>query len=141
MAKQKPAGHIVHDSLSDDSSSSPALQMSTIDEKALVRKIDRRLLPMLFIIYVAAFLDRYVSRAAVMVLALTIVPHRVNISNALTMSLPKDLKLVGNQRNVALCIFFVPYILFEIPSNIFMKRFKPHIWCMVPLYSHDRRDI
>ncbi|CAG8959199.1 hypothetical protein HYFRA_00012556 [Hymenoscyphus fraxineus] len=81
-----------------------------IDEKALVRKIDFRLLPMLFIIYVAAFLDR------------------VNISNALTMSLPSDLKLLGVQPNVALTIFFVPYILFEIPSNLLMKRFKPQVW-------------
>ncbi|ESZ94476.1 putative allantoate permease [Sclerotinia borealis F-4128] len=109
MARQKSGGDAVLDSLSDNSMSSPA-QNSTIDEKALIRKINRRLLPMLFIIYVAAFLDR------------------VNISNALTMSLPKDLKLVGNQRNLALCIFFVPYVLFEIPSNIFMKRFKPRIW-------------
>ena len=30
----------------------------TIDEKALVRRIDYRLLPVLFIIYLAAFLDR-----------------------------------------------------------------------------------
>ncbi|PQE16702.1 Major facilitator superfamily domain general substrate transporter protein [Rutstroemia sp. NJR-2017a BBW] len=110
MAEQKPDGLIARDSRGDDNLSSSALQMSTINEKALVRKIDRRLLPILSIIYVAAFLDR------------------VNISNALTMSLPKDLKLVGNQRNIALCIFFVPYILFEIPSNIFMKRFKPHVW-------------
>ncbi|KAL8787402.1 MAG: hypothetical protein Q9195_007777 [Heterodermia aff. obscurata] len=53
---------------------------------------------------------------------------RVNISNALTMNLPKDLHLVGDQRNVALTIFFVPYVLFEIPSNLLLKRFKPHIW-------------
>ncbi|CAD6442283.1 2b21dead-2e62-4b61-a061-56f96f0f00d5 [Sclerotinia trifoliorum] len=98
----------IPNSLGDDSSSPRALTM--IDEAALVRKIDRRLLPMLFLIYVAAFLDR------------------VNISNALTMSLPKDLGLVGVDRNIALTIFFVPYILFEIPSNIFMKRFQPHIW-------------
>lgn len=32
----------------------------SINEAALVRKIDLRLLPMLFIVYVAAFLDRYV---------------------------------------------------------------------------------
>ena len=31
---------------------------SDIDEKALTRKIDLRVLPTLFIIYVAAFLDR-----------------------------------------------------------------------------------
>lgn len=44
------------------------------------------------------------------------------------MHLPKDLHLVGNQPNVALTIFFVPYILFEIPSNLIMKRLKPHVW-------------
>lgn len=41
----------------------------------------------------------------------------------------KDLKLEGNEANVAITIFFVPYILFEIPSNLLMKRLKPHIWC------------
>ena len=46
------------------------------------------------------------------------------------MKLPKDLHLVGNQRNIALTIFFIPYVLFEIPSNIFLKRFKPHKWRM-----------
>ncbi|KAF4620182.1 hypothetical protein G7Y89_g14639 [Cudoniella acicularis] len=87
---------------------------ASIDEKALVRRIDLRLIPMLFIIYIAAFL---IDKLA-----------RVNISNALTMSLPKDLKLVGVERNVALTIFFVPYIIFEVPSNILMKKFRPHIW-------------
>lgn len=53
---------------------------------------------------------------------------RVNISNALTMSLPADLGLGGVERNVALTIFFIPYILFEIPSNILMKRFRPNVW-------------
>ena len=56
--------------------------------------------------------------------------QRVNISNALVLNLPKDLRLSGVQPNVALTIFFVPYVLFEIPSNILMKRFKPHVWCM-----------
>lgn len=52
----------------------------------------------------------------------------VNISNALTLGLPQELGLTGQQPNVALTIFFVPYILFEIPSNILMKRLSPHIW-------------
>ena len=53
----------------------------------------------------------------------------VNISNALTLNLPKDLHLKGDQENIALTIFFVPYILFEVPSNVLMRRLKPHIWC------------
>ncbi len=34
----------------------------------------------------------------------------------------------GIQYNTALTIFFVPYIVFEIPSNILLKKFKPHVW-------------
>jgi len=25
-------------------------------------------------------------------------------------------------------IFFVPYVLFEIPANVLMKKFTPHAW-------------
>lgn len=37
---------------------SPVQCPPSVNEKALMRKIDRRLLPMLFIVYTAAFLDR-----------------------------------------------------------------------------------
>lgn len=55
--------------------------------------------------------------------------HRVNISNANVFGLSQELKLTtGNKFNNALVIFFVPYILFEIPSNMIMKKLKPHVW-------------
>ncbi|OTA94314.1 hypothetical protein M434DRAFT_20964 [Hypoxylon sp. CO27-5] len=75
-----------------------------------MRRVDLRVLPMLFLIYVATFLDRS------------------NISNALTMRLPQELGLTGLQPNTALAVFFVPYIIFEIPSNLLMKRFSPRVW-------------
>lgn len=84
--------------------------LSPADEAKLVRKIDLHVLPMLFLIYVVAFLDRS------------------NISNALTMSMPKELGLTGQQPNIALAVFFVPYIILEIPSNLLMKRLSPHVW-------------
>lgn len=57
----------------------------------------------------------------------------------------EELGLVGNEYNVALVILFVrflrstlsrahlstsfvPYIIFEIPGNFFLKKFKPHVW-------------
>ena len=86
---------------------------ATFDKKALLRKIDMRVIPILFLLYLAAFLDR------------------VNIGNALTLHMPQDLHLKGNESNVVLTIFFVPYVLFEIPSNILLKKFKPHIWLSV----------
>jgi MFS family permease len=49
--------------------------------------------------------------------------------------LEKDLKLVGSQYNVVLLIFFVPYIAFEIPSNMLLKRLRPHVWLSVSLFA------
>lgn len=56
---------------------------------------------------------------------------RANVSNALTMNMPKELHLTGQQPNTALAVFFVPYILFEVPSNILMKKLSPHVWLAV----------
>ncbi|KAL8648792.1 MAG: hypothetical protein Q9226_005847 [Calogaya cf. arnoldii] len=83
-----------------------------VDEKALLRRIDLRVIPVLFVIYIAAFLDR------------------VNLANAITLGLPKELHLNAktNQINIALTVFFIPYILFEIPSNFLLRYFKPHVW-------------
>lgn len=76
----------------------------------MVRKIDLHVIPVLCVLYLLAFLDR------------------VNIANANVFGLSGDLGLEGNEYNTALVIFFVPYILLEIPSNILMKRFTPHVW-------------
>ena len=59
---------------------------------------------------------------------------RVNISNANVFGLSKELNLGGNKYNNALVVFFVPYILFEIPSNILLKKFKPHVWLSINMF-------
>lgn len=79
-------------------------------ERRLVNKIDLRVLPWLCVMYLLAFLDR------------------VNIANANVFGLTDELKLKGTEYNTALVIFFVPYVLFEIPSNILLKRLRPNIW-------------
>jgi sugar phosphate permease len=40
----------------------------------------------------------------------------------------EDLGLVGNQYQVAVSILFVTYLLFEVPSNLVLKRFTPSRW-------------
>ncbi|KAK4549097.1 hypothetical protein LTR36_007553 [Oleoguttula mirabilis] len=79
-------------------------------EKKLLRKIDFRLIPPLWLLFMLAFLDR------------------TNIGNARIQGMTKDLKMEGNDYNIALFIFFIPYILFEVPSNILIKRMKPSTW-------------
>lgn len=53
-----------------DSGSAPvaAEPLSAVDEAKLLRKIDMRVLPILFLIYVAAFLDRYILLGSVMIM-------------------------------------------------------------------------
>lgn len=106
---------------SGQASGQPSGQPSVVDElnvqcpshtteAKLMRKIDLRVIPCLSILYLLAFLDR------------------VNMANAKSFHLITDLNLTGNEFNTALVIFFVPYILFEIPSNVVLKRLRPQIW-------------
>jgi MFS family permease len=87
-------------------------------ESKLLRKIDLHVIPYLCVMYLLAFLDR------------------VNIGNANVFGLSKELDIVqGTKYNTALVIFFVPYILFEIPSNIILKKLKPRVWLSICMFG------
>jgi hypothetical protein len=94
--------------------------------------------------YLLAFLDRYTinpqTPSSVHELTSMMRRHRVNISNAAILGLQKDLNIENNKYNTALTIFFVPYVLFEIPSNILLKKLKPHVWCMYFVLMCDREQ-
>ncbi|PWZ01220.1 MFS general substrate transporter [Testicularia cyperi] len=81
-----------------------------IDEKKLLRKIDFRLIPWLCVLYLLSFLDRSA------------------IGNARLYGLEDELGLSSQQFNLTLTIFYFPYALFEVPSNILLKRLRPSIW-------------
>ena len=49
---------------------------------------------------------------------------RANIGNAKIEGLEKSLGMTGTDYNVALAIFFVPYVLCEVPSNMLLAKFK-----------------
>ncbi|KAG2141396.1 MFS general substrate transporter [Suillus bovinus] len=74
-------------------------------EKKLWRKIDLRIMPMLSLMYLLAFLDRS------------------NIGNAKLEGLVTQLDLTGDKFNIAL-----PYCLFECPSNLALKAIRPSRW-------------
>lgn len=61
-----------------------------------------------------------------MLVILYLISHidRGNIGNAKIEGLDKDLSLTGVQYNVVLAIFFVPYLLCAIPSNMLLKKAK-----------------
>jgi hypothetical protein len=47
----------------------------------------------------------------------------------------KDLKMVGLDYNVAVTLFFIPYTLLEVPSNIVLKVMRPSKWMSILLFS------
>lgn len=78
----------------------------------LYRKISRRLVPFLVLLYLVAFLDR------------------VNVSfAALTMN--RDLHIGEGMFGLAAGMFFLGYFLFEVPSNLMLERVGARRWIMV----------
>lgn len=99
-----PANSSSRDSASDSESGYP------ISEKKLLRKLDRKLLPPLIILYLLSFLDRS------------------NVANARIEGLATDLNISGDQYLTGLTLYFVGYVLFEVPCNIILKRWQPRLW-------------
>ncbi|KAJ5682389.1 hypothetical protein N7462_005554 [Penicillium macrosclerotiorum] len=79
-------------------------------EKRLLWKLDIHVVPILMFLFLLAFLDR------------------INIGNARLQGLEKDLNMKDHDYNIALFIFFIPYILLEVPSNLILKKVSPSWW-------------
>jgi MFS transporter, ACS family, tartrate transporter len=78
-------------------------------EHGVLKKVNRRLLPMAMMLFFMSLLDR------------------TNISFA-ALDMNKDLGLSLDQYGVAASIFYVGYFLFEIPSNIVLQRVGARFW-------------
>ncbi|KAF9446901.1 MFS general substrate transporter [Macrolepiota fuliginosa MF-IS2] len=88
----------------------PDCDVSGVDERKLLRKIDWRLIPWLSLLYLLSFLDR------------------TSIGNARLYHMQDDLHINDQQYLLSLTIFFFSYAVFEVPSNVFLKRLRPSIW-------------
>jgi len=81
-----------------------------------IRKVRNRLVPLLFLLHIVAFLDR------------------INIGlAALTMN--ADLAITSTQFGLLTGIFFSGYCLFEIPSNLLLHKIGARVWIARILFS------
>lgn len=53
---------------------------------------------------------------------------RTNIGNAKIAGMADDLKLTSNQYSISLIVFFITYVLFEVPSNLILSRTRPSVF-------------
>ncbi|OQV04535.1 hypothetical protein CLAIMM_09398 [Cladophialophora immunda] len=90
-------------------------------EIALVRKLDCRIMPMIWAMYFLNYLDKNAIASA-----------RLN-------GLEDDIGLTGSQYNTCISILFVGYLLMQLPSNMLMasKKIRPSIYmgCCMALWA------
>ncbi|PVU95683.1 hypothetical protein BB559_002651 [Furculomyces boomerangus] len=93
----------------------------TEDEKRIVksylRKVDLRILPIIISIYVFSLIDRG------------------NIGAALVFGLRAALGFTKSQEANATSVFYIVYILLETPSNMILKKFRPHYWGLLGAFE------
>jgi MFS family permease len=82
--------------------------LDPVAERKLVWKLDTRVLPVLAVMYLFNSLDKS------------------NLGNAKTAGLEKSLNLQGNQYNIILSVFFVPYVLTAPFLGILGKKYGPN---------------
>ncbi|OBT72679.1 hypothetical protein VF21_08564 [Pseudogymnoascus sp. 05NY08] len=91
-------------------SSSSISDGEEINEKAILRKLDYKLLPPLTLLYLLSFLDRS------------------NVGNAKLEGLAADMNFYDTQYLSTLTIYFIGYVIFEVPANIVLKKTTPQFW-------------
>src|SRR5260370_28975372 len=87
----------------------PSLPGNSAFEAAVRRKVTLRLIPFLFILYLLNILDR------------------VNVGFA-SLTMLKDLKLDSRHYGFFAGLFYLSYILFEVPSNLILNRTGARVW-------------
>ncbi|KAL3473163.1 MFS general substrate transporter [Aspergillus californicus] len=90
-------------------------ELQSLDAKSdreLTNKIDIRVIPVLGLLYLICFLDR------------------TNIANARIAGLEEGLNMPSTGYNTCLWIFYIPFVLCEIPSNMILSLpwVRPNLW-------------
>ncbi len=83
--------------------------LPAVETVELARKVRRHLLPLLFLLYVVAYLDR------------------INVGFA-ALNMNRELGLSSEQYGLLSGVFFCGYFLFEIPSNLILHRVGARSW-------------
>ena len=83
--------------------------MTAYNTSDAIRRVNRRILPFVMLLYLVAYIDRS------------------NISVA-ALGMNAELQLTERMYGIAAGLFFATYIVFEIPSNIALTRFGARRW-------------
>jgi hypothetical protein len=115
--EDRAAAHIEKAIIGED------IVIDTALDRRLTRKFDTHVVPWLFGLWLLAFIDRS------------------NIGNARIDGLADDLHLDANKFNIALAVFYVPYICVDVSSLIvFCQRWVNHLRFQATLFLNTSRQ-
>lgn len=100
-----------------------APEFSKETEKQLVRKIDRRLLPLVVIIYLFNYLDRN------------------SITQARLYGLQEDTHVTGALYQTAISTFSAGYIAMQLPATILMTKLRPSLYLVRSRFLTQTRSL
>ncbi|GAB2450847.1 MFS transporter [Xylanimonas ulmi] len=83
--------------------------MVTVHEADIVKRVTRKLLPLLVVLYTVAYVDRSAVGFA-------------------QLHMGADRGIGDAAFGLGAGLFFIAYFLFEVPSNVLMQRFGPRMW-------------
>ncbi|OJJ45515.1 hypothetical protein ASPZODRAFT_134195 [Penicilliopsis zonata CBS 506.65] len=78
--------------------------------KRVLLKLDIRVLPILALLFLCSFLDR------------------TNVGNAKIIGLESTIHITDHQYDIGLMVFYLTYVLSELPSNLILKKASPRLW-------------
>ncbi|MCJ1416944.1 hypothetical protein MMC32_003283 [Xylographa parallela] len=115
LASSQAAGHeSKHNGIFGDREMGTEYDIASIER--VYRKLDRRIIPAFWVLY-------FICSAI-----------RSNVGLSQTMNeaqghdLAQELHLSPKQISTGLALFYVCYVLFDLPSNLVMTRLSPHVW-------------
>ncbi|KAG9233265.1 general substrate transporter [Amylocarpus encephaloides] len=79
-------------------------------QRKIIHRIDRRLVTTLGVLYMCSLMDR------------------TNLGAANIAGMAKDLKLIENRYSIIVLIFFLPYVLFQPPATVILRKMGPRIF-------------
>lgn len=94
----------------------PVPPFDHVAQRRLVRKLDIRILPVLWILYLVNFIDR------------------ANIGNAKIQGMEKELSLTGQRFNICVWVFNLGYLVAGIPLQIAFKKYGPKSLCVMMFF-------
>ncbi|KAK2486098.1 hypothetical protein H9L39_00025 [Fusarium oxysporum f. sp. albedinis] len=108
--KQQPCLHLEKNTEAPKAITETALPFSPADEKRLVRKLDRTILPWIMLLYLLSYIDRS------------------NMGNARNIGLEEDIGLSSVQYQIASASFYIGTVIFGTIGALMLKVVKPSTW-------------